>query len=306
MKIFVTGAAGFIGGSVAMHLLAHGHEVLGLVRRQDAANCLAQSGIEPVIGTLDDVELLIKLAKSSDAVINAADADHLGSVQALLEGLKGSGKTLVHTSGSSVVGDDARGGWCSAYVFSEKTPFVVNPFKQARRDIDTLVMSGVKDGVRTAVICPSLIYGVGKGLNPLSVQIPFLASNALERGVVEIVGKGLNVWSNVHIDDVASLYQLVLEKCPGGAFYFAENGEASYLELASALSMRLGMQDVVHIEPEKAAERWGVARAYFSFGSNSRIRSIRAREELGWMPRHTSAVDWISKEMPIRLDRIQN
>jgi nucleoside-diphosphate-sugar epimerase len=296
MKIFVTGAGGFIGGSVAMRLRAQGHQILGLVRNDVAANRLAQSGIEPVMGTLDDADLLIQQARSCDAVINTANADHLGSVQALLEGLKGSGKPLLHTSGSSVVGDDARGAYCSLHVFDEQTPWVINPFKQARRDIDMLVLSGVNDGVKTAVICPSLIYGVGTGLNPHSVQIPFLASNAREKGAVEIVGKGLNVWSNVHIEDVASLYQLVLEKGPGGAFYFVENGEASYAELAAALAQRLGLRDVVHLEPEAAAERWGVARAYFSFGSNSRVRARRAHEELGWAPRHSSVFNWIANE----------
>ncbi len=296
MKIFVTGAGGFIGGSVAMRLRAHGHHILGLVRSDVVANRLAQSGIEPVMGTLDDTDLLIQLAQSSDAVINTANADHLGSVQALLEGLKGSGKPMLHTSGSSVVGDDARGDYCSPQVFDEQTPWVINSFKQARRDIDLLVLAGMNVGIKTAVICPSLIYGVGTGLNPHSVQIPFLASNAQERGAVEIVGKGLNVWSNVHIEDVASLYQLVLDKGPGGAFYFAENGEASYTDLAQALAQRLGLQDVVHLEPEEAAGRWGVARAYFSFGSNSRVRARRAREELGWTPRHISVFNWIANE----------
>lgn len=295
MKIFVTGAAGFIGGSVAMRLLAQGHEIFGLVRNDMAAHRLAQSGIQPVMGALDDFDLLIKTAKSSDAVINTANADHLGSVQALLEGLKGSGKPLLHTSGSSVVGDDARGEYCSPHVFDEHTPWVINPFKQARRDIDLRVLAGAKDGIKTAVICPSLIYGAGTGLNPHSVQIPFLASNARENGVVEIVGKGLNVWANVHVEDVASLYQLVLEKGLGGAFYFVENGEASYADLGQALAQRLGLQ-VVHLEPEVAAERWGVARAYFSFGSNSRVRARRAREDLGWVPQHTSVFNWIANE----------
>lgn len=296
MKIFVTGAGGFIGGSVAMRLLGQGHQILGLVRNDVAAKRLAESGIEPVMGTLDDTDLLIRQARSSDAVINTANADHRASVQALLEGLKGSGKPLLHTSGSSVVGDDARGAFCSPHIFDEQTPWVINPFKQARRDIDLLVLSGVNDGVKTAVICPSLIYGVGTGLNPHSVQIPFLAANAREKGTVEIVGKGLNVWSNVHIEDVASLYQLVLEKGPGGAFYFVENGEASYSELAEALARRLGLRDVAHLAPEAAAERWGIARAYFSFGSNSRVRARRAREELGWEPRHDSVFNWIASE----------
>lgn len=295
MKIFVTGAGGFIGGTVAMRLRAQGHEILGLVRNDVAASRLSQYGIEPVMGNLDDTDLLIQLARLSDAVINTANADHLGSVEALLEGLKGSGKPLLHTSGSSVVGDDARGEYCSSTVFDEQTPWVINPFKQARHDIDLRVLAGVKDGIKTAVICPSLIYGIGTGLNSHSVQIPFLASNAREKGAVEIVGKGLNVWGNVHIEDVASLYQLVLEKGPGGVFYFVENGEASYADLGQVLAQRLGLQ-VAHLEPEVAAERWGIARAYFSFGSNSRVRARRAREELGWVPQHNSVFNWIANE----------
>lgn len=299
MKIFVTGAGGFIGGSVAMRLLSQGYEVLGLVRNVEAAHRLAENGIEPVMGTLDDADLLVKLAQASDAVINTANADHLGSVQALLAGLKGSGKPLLHTSGSSVVGDDARGAFCSPEVFDDQSPLTINPFKQARRDIDLLVLSGMGLGVRSAVICPSLIYGVGRGLNPLSVQIPFLVTNALEKGAVEIVGSGLNVWSNVHIDDVVSLYLLALEKTSGGAFYFVENGEASYSELAKALSQRLGLPRIEHLDPDVAAGRWGVARAHFSFGSNSRVRACRAREELDWSPRHSSVVQWISDEMEV-------
>lgn len=299
MRVFLTGAGGYIGGSVAMRLIEQGHEVSGLVRNHDVAQRLAQTGVEPIMGSLDDATLLIAQAKQSDAVVNTANADHLGSVLALLEGLKGSGKPFLHTSGSSVVGDDARGAWCSEEVLDEQTPLVVNPFKQARRDIDCLVLSGAKDGVRTSVICPSLIYGVGRGLNPNSVQIPFLAANARDKGAVEIVGKGLNVWSNVHIDDVASLYQLVLEKGDAGALYFAESGEASYAELAEALALRLGIHNVVHLDPELAAERWGVARAYFSFGSNSRVRSRRAREQLGWAPIHRSVIDWIRSQMPV-------
>lgn len=297
MKIFLTGAGGFIGGTVAMRLLAQGHEVFGLVRNNDTAQRLEASGIKPVMGSLDDSELLFDMAQKSHAVINTANSDHLGSVQALLAGLKGSGKPMLHTSGSSVVGDDARGAFSSQVVFDEHTPLTINPLKQARRNIDTLVLSAPDSGVRSAVICPSLIYGVGRGLNPHSVQIPFLASNAKERGAVEIVGKGLNVWSNVHIDDVASLYEMVLEKGAGGALYFVENGEASYAELAAALSRRLGLQEIRHLDPEEAAQRWGAARAYFSFGSNSRVNARRAREELGWEPQHASAIKWILEEM---------
>lgn len=299
MNIFITGAGGYIGGSVAAALLASGHRVRGLARTSANAQRLAARGIEPVVGTLDDADLLSNEARTSDGVINTASADHAGAVHSLISGLEGSDKALLHTSGSSVIGDDARGSRRSEQIFDEATSLVVNPAKQPRRDVDLQVLGAAARGVRSAVICPSLIYGVGKGLNPHSVQIPLLAANARERGRVQIVGAGLNVWSNVHIDDLADLYVLAIAKAPAGAFYFAENGESSFGDMAAAIARRLGLPDVESLPPEVAAQRWGEAKAYYSLGSNSRVRSARARSELGWSPRHASVIDWILAEMPI-------
>lgn len=297
--IFMTGATGYIGGSVAQKLIKVGCRVRGLVRNKAKADLLSKIGVEPVIGDLNNTDLLIHEAKQSDGVINAASADHAASVQALIKGLAGTAKPFLHTSGSSIIGDDVRGGQCSESIFDEYTPLVVQELKQPRRNIDLMVLGASANEVRSVVICPSLIYGQGSGLNRNSVQIPFLAANAQQQGVVQIVGPGLNVWSNVHIDDVVNLYLLALVKAPAGAFYFAENGEASFLQIGNALAKRLGLAKVESLEPEAAAQRWGVARAYYSFGSNSRVRSVRARQELGWMPSHISAVDWILNEMPI-------
>jgi nucleoside-diphosphate-sugar epimerase len=131
------------------------------------------------------------------------------------------------------------------------------------------------------------------------VQVPFLAANARDKGVVQIVGRGLNVWSNVHIDDVVDLFLLALTKAPAGAFYFAENGEASFGDIGAAIAKRLGLGSVEALPPEVAAERWGESKAYFTLGSNSRVRAQRARRELGWAPRHVSLLDWILTEMPV-------
>ena len=157
----------------------------------------------------------------------------------------------------------------------------------------------LNSGVRSAVVCPTNIYGVGRGVNPRSIQIPFLVDNAREQGVVQIVGQGLNRWSNVHIDDLAELYLLVLEKAPAGAFYFAENGEASFAEIGEAIAARLGLGPVESLPAELAAEKWGESMAYYTLGSNSRVRAKRARRELGWTPRHSSVISWILSEMPV-------
>jgi nucleoside-diphosphate-sugar epimerase len=299
MIVFMTGAGGFIGGTVARRLQGAGHSIRGLVRGADKAAQLEALGIAPVLGSLDDHDLVVREARSADGAINAANSDHLPVVEALIEGLRGSGKPLLHTSGSSVIGDDARGNHLSETIFDEDTPFIVDPAKQPRRDIDLRVLGAAKDGVRAAVICPSMIYGSGSGLNPRSAQIPFLVDQAREAGAVRIVGQGLNRWSNVYIDDVAELYALALQKAPPAAFYFVESGEASFAEIGDAIARRLKLGPLQHLTAEDAAERWGKLRAYYTFSSNSRVRARRAREELGWAPRHTSMFAWIETEMPL-------
>jgi len=298
MHVFITGAAGYIGGTVASGLMAAGHRVRGLVRTPEKASALANSGVEPVLGDLDDATLLTREAQQADGVIHAASADHAASVASFIDALAGTGKPFIHTSGSSVIGDDARGNLASELIFDEDTPFVVAPAKQPRRELELSVLHAADRSIRTAVICPSHIYGLGRGLNPHSVQIPFLVDNARKNGVVQIVGEGVNRWSNVHVDDVADLYLLVLTQAPAGAFYFVENGEASFGEIGAAIASRLGL-GVESLPAETAAQRWGEGRALYTFGSNSRVRAKRARRELRWSPRHASAVWWILNEMPV-------
>jgi nucleoside-diphosphate-sugar epimerase len=299
MSIFITGASGFVGGTVARRLLAAGYAVRGLIRDASKAEPLKALGIEAVIGSLEDSSLLTREAQSSEGVIHAADSDHLSAIESLVEGLRGSGKPLLHTSGSSVIGDDALGNRTSESIFDEDTPLIVEPVKQPRREIELRVLAAADEGVRAVVICPSNIYGSGTGLNPRSVQIPFLVDQARKDGVVHIVGRGVNRWSNVHIDDVAELYLLALQKAPAGAFYFIENGEASFGEIGESIARRLKLAPAQSWTVEEAAERWGKVHAHYTFGSNSRVRAKRARRELGWTPLHTSALAWIEEDMPL-------
>ncbi|OLY76960.1 epimerase [Pseudomonas sp. ATCC PTA-122608] len=299
MKIFLTGANGFVGGSVAHHLIAQGHSVRGLLRDPQKAERLQAKGITPVIGSLDDRQLLIDEARQADAVIDAANSDHAGAVDAFIEALRGSGKLLIHTSGSSIIGDDALGNTLSEHIFDEDTPFIIEAPKQARYDIDLRMMAAANLGIRSVVICPSNIYGVGHGLTDHSFQLPFLMARARETGVMRIVGRGVNRWSNVHIDDVAQLFLLAMEKAPAGAFYFLENGEASFIDMAAALAKRMNLGAVQSWPAEDAEQHWDPMHVHYTFGTNSRVKAKRARAELGWAPRHSSILDWISSEMPL-------
>src|SRR5438093_4003956 len=209
MRVFVTGANGFIGGAVASALIADGHKVRGLVRDKVRADTVAPQGIEPVVGSLDDAALLQAEARAADAVVNAASSDHRGAVEVLIAGLAGSGKPFLHTSGSSIVADLAMGE-PSDRIFHEGTPIEPQAEKAARVAIDRLVLNA--PGIRCVVLCNSMIYGNALGPPARSVQIPALVAQAKASGIARYIGRGLNRWSNVHIADVAALYALVLTR----------------------------------------------------------------------------------------------
>jgi nucleoside-diphosphate-sugar epimerase len=299
MNVFVTGVGGYIGGSVAERLMAEGHKVSGLVRDTARAELLLARGIIPVIGELDDLQLLARSVREADVTVNTANADHAASALAMIDALAGSGKAFVHTSGSSLIGDDARGLHVSNHVFDEDTPFVVEPLKLPRHALNLSILEGVRLGVRAVVVCPALIYGEGAGLQRDSIQIPFLVREARASGVVRVVGNGSNRWSTVHVADLADLYAAAVDRAPAGAFYFAENGESSFAEIGQAISSRLKLGPVEPWPAEEAASLWGEGRAYYTFGSNSRVRAKRARLELGWQPGHDSALSWIRTEMKL-------
>jgi len=151
-------------------------------------------------------------------------------------------------------------------------------------------------GVRAAVIAPSLIYGRGRGLNPHSIQVPWLIRLAKKAGVAKHIGSGENRWSNVHIDDLVRLYIAAIEKAPAGAFYFAENGENSMREACEAVSRMLGFGGRTEsMTVEEAAVEWGEGAANDTMGSNSRVRAKRARAELGWRPKGRALIEEIER-----------
>src|SRR5690348_6074544 len=267
MKIFVTGATGYIGGSVATKLLERGDQVIGLARSAEAADALKRRGIEPATGDLNAYTPIVEAARRADAVINAANSDNPFVVHALLDGLKGSGKTLIQTSGSSVVGTYDNGE-PSERILDEDTPFTPEAEKAGRVAIDHAVL-GAK-GIRGVVIRPTLIYGRGIGVAATSIQLPKLIDIAKKQGAPGHVGPGLNVWSNVHIADDVDRYLLALDKAEASSLPYAENDEASGKSVAKSIGRMLALGH--------RTERWAIGEAvdllgpgaYISCGSISR------------------------------------
>ncbi|MYM84756.1 NAD-dependent epimerase/dehydratase family protein [Duganella sp. FT50W] len=294
MKVFVTGAAGFIGGSIAAGLVKAGHEVVGLVRQPEQLEEVKKIGVTGILGALDDRALLSAQARAANAVINAASSDNRAAVEALIEGLAGSGKVLLHTSGSSIVGD-ASGGAGTDQIYHEDQLPEPTADKAARVAIDNLVLDAANHGVRSAVLCNTLIYGHG-ALPRDSVQLPRLLKQARKSGIVRHVGPGRNIWSNVHIDDVVDLYLLALDKTDAGAFYFVESGEASFRDMSGAIATALGLGEPQDWPLEQAKEAWGDEMASYGLGSNSRVRGARARK-LGWQPHRPPVLEWIANDM---------
>jgi nucleoside-diphosphate-sugar epimerase len=294
MKIFCTGASGYIGGSVAAHLIAAGHQVSGLVRSAEKAEAVRTRGIEPVLGTLDDGEVLAQAARAADVVVNAASADHKGAVVALLDALAGSGKPFIHTSGSSIVGTRSKGERSDA-IFDEDAPITPSPARAARVALNEFILAYRDKGCRPVIICPSLIYGTGLGANPDSVQVPWLIALARKAGVAKHIGSGENRWANVHIDDLVPLYLLAIAKAPAGSFYFAENGEHSMREACVAINRMLGFAGPpAAMSMAEAAAEWSEGTTEDTMASNSRVRAKRARE-LGWKPNARGLIEEIEQ-----------
>jgi nucleoside-diphosphate-sugar epimerase len=321
-RVLLTGATGYIGGTVLNTILTSSHPSLKnihitiLVRRQDQADILSDLGVTPILfKSLDDTEVLTETASTHDIVVHAANGYHIPSVKALLAGLARrkakTGKPVhyIHNSGTSNFGNRPVSGKYleEPRVFSDKDDVYAyeksreekEQYKQRTGDL-VVFETGVELGVETYIICSPLIYGRGTGhFNKSSIQIPILIRAALERGEAIYAGDGLGVWDHTHVEDIANLYTLIVakilaqEKIPSGrdGFYFANHGTQSWLDIAK------GIAKVGHEQGKLAAEPKSVSlpeasQAFFggdedmtepAICSHSQTRGDRSRE-LGWKP----------------------
>ncbi len=281
MRVFVTGATGFIGSAIVQELIDAGHQVLGLTRSDAGAQSLIAAGAEVHRGDLENLESLRSGAADADAVIHTAfnhdfskfvancEADRQ-VIEALGDALAGSGSLLIVTSGTGMANSGP------GLPATEDDPPVSSKVVP-RAASEEAAASVAARGVRVAVVrLPQVHDTVKQGLVTYAIQV------AREKGVSAYVGDGLNRWPAAHRLDTARLYRLALEKAGAGARYHAVAEEGVPVrDIAEAIGRGLKVP-VVSLTAEKAAGHFGWLAAFA--GWDIPASSAQTREKLGWNP----------------------
>ena len=280
MRVFLTGATGFIGSRIVPELLGAGHQVLGLTRSDAGARWLEQSGAEPHRGTLEEPESLARGAALADAVIHTA-FDHEFSrfvdncdkdrrvIEAIASALSGSDRPFIITSGTGM-GSSKPGALATEDVFDAHNP---NP----RRLSEVAGEEAARRGVSVAVVRLPQVHDTAKqGLISPAIEI------ARQKSASAYVGEGINRWPAAHVNDVARLYRLALDKHVQGARWHAVAEEGVPVRMiAETIGAGLGVP-VKSVSPDEAADHFGWL-ALFA-GMDFPASSTLTRERLGWQP----------------------
>ena len=280
MRVFLTGATGFIGSQIVPELLARGHRVLGMTRSDAGASALAAAGAEPHHGDLEDPQTLASGATKADAVIHCA-FDHDFSnfvancekdvrvIKAMGEALKGTDKPLLITSGTGI-GSPGPGELAREDVFDAAHP---NPRVASELAGQEMLAAGVNVSVMRL---PQVHDPVKQGL------ITPLLDVIRQKGVAGYIGGGQNRWPAAHVTDVARLYVLAIERAEAGARYHAvaEEGITSKV-IAETLAEGLHIP-AVSVSPEAAVDHFGWMAMFV--GLDMPASSAWTRKTLGWEP----------------------
>lgn len=280
MRIFLTGATGFIGSRILSELRAAGHQVTGLARSESSAHALQAAGADVQRGTLEEPDSLLTAVANSDAVIHTAfdhDFSHFVAncekdhrvILAIGAALKDSRRPLIVTSGTAM-GDIGDGRPASEMHFN---PAHRNPRAASERAANTLLDAGVDVRV---VRLPQVHDTVRQGL------LTYYIEHAAKTGIVGVVGDGSHCWSAAHISDVAALYLRVLEQGQAGRRYHAVDEEAvPSMQIAEVVAQKLNLP-LQSLNIDEAATHFGWFAAFA--GMDLRATSLWTRQQLGWQP----------------------
>ena len=279
MRVFVTGATGFIGSAVVKELTTNGHQVLGLARSDKGEEALKAAGAEVHHGSLEDLDSLRRGAEAADGVAHLAfihdfskyqeniDTDG-GVIAALTDALADSGKPLVTTFGLGLLAPG-------------RTPTedeAAHPAMNPRGALEPLALAAAQRGVRASFVrLPPTVHGAGdRGF------VPMLIATARQQGFAAYVGDGANRWPAVHRFDAARLYRLALETAAAGTRLHAVAEEGVPMrDIARTVGEGLGLP-VRGIAPEEAAGHFGWMAGFVAMDAPA--SSNLTRERFAWQP----------------------
>lgn len=315
-RIFITGGTGYIGGSF-LQLMWERHyldqyEIRVLVRDASVAEALQKRGFTAVIGSLDDSELLSHEAESAEIVFSTANCDHKDSVVALLQGLQlqfqqtGQQPIFIHTSGAGVLTEHSIGLGVSPELDRNQSEWDEQDvekhqkigYSAPHRFVDVEVFKAAKQGfVKTYLVVPPTVFGVGLGpfaANRMSIQIPRLVYHSLIRRQVMTVGRGDNIWPNVHVADLAELYLVIMNAALTGT---APSGvEGIYYPASEHFYWKQVSQRIAEIFDQQKLlpspiVTMGLQSGWF-WGSNVRVHPTNSTN-LGWKATHGGTAEMI-------------
>ncbi|MDR6197562.1 SDR family oxidoreductase [Siphonobacter sp. SORGH_AS_0500] len=284
MRVFVTGASGFIGSAIVQELIETGHQVVGLARSESSAQALLHAGAEVVRGSLEDLDSLKKGAVEADGVIHtafihdfsqylaAAETDKR-AIEAIGSVLTGSNRPFIVTGG--ILGLRTDGNLTTEADASSGFP----------RASEVAALSLTENGVNVSVIrLPPSVHDAGdQGF------IPFIIQTARRTGVSAYVGEGTNRWPAVHRRDAAQLYRLILEKGKGNRRYNAIGDEGIPLRhIAEVIGNELNLP-VVSITPEEASSHFDWMSRFITYDNPASAEQTKM--ELGWNPTHLGLLE---------------
>ncbi len=288
MKVFITGAAGYVGFNVASAFRRAGHEVWGLARSEEKARMLIQNEIHPIVGSMQKPESYSKTAEECSVLVHAA-ADLSGdsveldrrTVETILRAGKGGArpKTVIYTSGVWVYGNTGD------RLVDETTPLAPAKLVSWRPSHERMVLEA--DGIRGIVIRPGCVYGRQGSLTNSWFE------GAYTEHALKVTGDGSNRWSMVHVDDLAQGYVRAAESGLGGEiFNIADGSRSTVTEMALAAARAGGYTGKIQYIPlEEAVKTMGPYAECLVLDQH--VDGSKATRLLYWTPRHQSFVDGV-------------